>query len=141
MPMTAPALTPEDLNRFLAENFADWVRELGVEVTQVEPTHTVSRMANRPALARVGGFVSGQALMAMADTTMVLATAGHFGEFRPVATTNFASQFLRPGVGEWIVCRADIARAGTSMAFVEAELVSEPSGKHIARAQASFAVV
>jgi len=139
--MTAPALTPEDLNRFLAENFADWVRDLWLEVTETAPDHTISRMPNRAALTRVGGIVSGQALMAMADTTMVLATAAHFGEFRPVATTNFASQFLRPGVGEWILCRADIVRTGKTMAFVEAELVAEPAGKQIARAQASFAVM
>lgn len=139
--MTASALTPDDLNRFLAENFAAWVRDLGLEVTDVTSGHTISRMPNAEALARVGGIVSGQALMAMADTTMVLATAGHFGEFRPVATTNFATQFLRPGLGEWIVCRADIVRAGKTMAFVEAELVSEPKGKQIARAQASFSVV
>lgn len=139
--MTETALSPEDLNRFLAENFADWVRDLGLEVTLTAPDHTVSRMPNRPALARVGGIISGQALMAMADTTMVLATASAFGAFRPVATTNFACQFLRPGVGEWIVCRADIVRAGKAMAFVEAEMLSEPSGKPVARAQACFHVV
>ena len=54
--MTTPALTPADLNRFLAENFADWVRDLGLEVTQTAPDHTVSRMANTPALSRVGGI-------------------------------------------------------------------------------------
>lgn len=136
--MTTLALTPADLNRFLAENFADWVRDLGLEVTQTAPDHTVSRMANTPALSRVGGIISGQALMALADTTMVLATASHFGVFRPVATTNFDCQFLRPGVGEWIVCRADIVRAGKSLAFVEAEMLAEPSGKPVARAQATF---
>ncbi len=138
--MTTPALTPDRLNQFLAENFAPWVRDLGVEITDVTESYTVSRMSNTARLARVGGIVSGQALMAMADTTMVMATAGHFGEFRPVATTNFDCQFLRPGVGDWIVCRADIIRAGKTMAFVEAELVAEPSGHQIARAQATFYV-
>lgn len=139
--MTKPALTPADLNGFLSENFADWVRELGLEATEVTESHTVSRMPNSEKLTRVGGIISGQALMTMADTTMVLATAGFFGAFRPVATTNFTCQFLRPGVGDWIVCRADIVRAGKSMAFVEAEMVAEPSGKPVARAQATFFVV
>ena len=136
--MTDPALSPEDLNRLLEENFAQWVRDLGLEITQCAPDHAISRMANGPALSRVGGIISGQALMAMADTTMVLATASHFGTFRPVATTNFDCQFLRPGLGDWIVCRADIVRAGKSLAFVEAEMLAEPSGKPVARAQATF---
>ena len=136
--MVAPSLTAEALTRIYAENFADWVRDLGLEVTQASPDYIVSRMANTPRLARVGGMVSGQALMAMADTTMVLATAARFGRFRPVATTNFDCQFLRPCVGDWIVCRADIVRSGKSLAFVKAELVSEPSGKSVAQAQATF---
>ncbi|WP_071675339.1 PaaI family thioesterase [Nioella nitratireducens] len=138
--MTTPALTPDSLNSFLAENFAPWVRDLGIEITEVTDSFTVSRMPNTERLARVGGIVSGQALMSMADTTMVMATAGYFGAFHPVATTNFDCQFLRPGVGEWIVCRADIVRAGKSLAFVQAELVAEPSGHQIARAQATFYV-
>ena len=139
--MSTPALSPDELNRFLAENFAEWVRDLALEVTEVTESHTISRMPNSDRLARVGGIISGQALMTMADTTMVLATAGFFGSFRPVATTNFSCQFLRPGMGDWIVCRADIVRAGKSMAFVEAEMVAEPSGKPVARAQATFYVV
>jgi uncharacterized protein (TIGR00369 family) len=138
--MTTPTLSPADLNRFLGENFADWVRDLQLDVTEVSESHTISRMPNSARLTRVGGIISGQALMTMADTTMVLATAGFFGSFRPVATTNFTCQFLRPGVGDWIVCRADIVRAGKSMAFVEAEMVAEPSGKPVARAQATFYV-
>lgn len=139
--MTTVALTPADMNGFLADNFAPWVRDLALEITKVSDSHTVSRMPNSDRLARVGSIISGQALMTMADTTMVLATAGFFGSFRPVATTNFSCQFLRPGVGDWIVCRADIVRAGKSMAFVEAEILSEPSGKQVARAQATFYVV
>lgn len=139
--MSDPALTAEDANRILAENFSDWVRELRMDFTEITEDYTISRMPNSDRLSRVGGIVSGQALMAMADTTMVLATAGFFGEFKPVATTNFDIQFLRPGVGEWLVCRADIVRAGKSLAFVRAEMVSEPSGKEVACAQATFFVV
>lgn len=136
--MTVPALTPTDLTRILAENFAPWVQDLALDVTEVTGGHTISRMPNSDRLARVGGIISGQALMTMADTTMVLATAGAFGAFRPVATTNFTCQFLRPGLGDWIVCRADIVRTGKTAAFVEAEMVAEPAGKPVARAQATF---
>ncbi len=139
--MSTPALTPDDANRFLSENFALWVQDLRMEVTEIAERHTISRMPNSEHLNRGGGIISGQALMAMADTTMVLATAGFFGEFRPLATTNFDCQFLRPGTGDWIVCRAEIVRAGKSLAFVRAEMLSEPAHKEVARAQATFFVV
>ncbi len=139
--MSDAALSPDDANQILTENFSPWVRDLHMDFTEITEGYTISRMPNSDRLSRVGGIVSGQALMAMADTTMVLATAGFFGEFKPVATTNFDMQFLRPGQGEWLVCRADIVRAGKSLAFVRAEIVAEPTGKQVARAQATFYVV
>jgi uncharacterized protein (TIGR00369 family) len=93
-----------------------------------------------PALARVGGIVSGQALSALADTAMVIASAGHFGKFVPVATTNLDIQFLRPGTGDRVVCAAEVVRAGRALVFARATLMAEPAGKPIATATATFYV-
>ena len=129
-----------DANSILEEHFSEWVRDLHIEVSEITSEHCITHIPLTEKLARHGGIVSGQALMAMADTTMVLATAGAFGEFKPVATTNFNCQFLRPGVGDHVQCRAEIIRAGKSLAYVEAYLTSLPSAKPIARAQATFFV-
>ncbi len=131
-------MTPARAHQFLDENFAPWVRALDLTVIEIGRSCTITRMPLSPHLARVGGIVSGQALVAMADTTMALATAGHFGEFRPVATTNLESRFLRPGVGDAVVCRADIVRAGKAMIFTRAEMIALPSDKAIATATATF---
>ncbi|MEZ5714035.1 MAG: PaaI family thioesterase [Paracoccaceae bacterium] len=132
------ALTPTEAQRFLEDNFADWVRALDLTVTAIGPEGATLTMPITPALARVGGILSGQALAAMADTAMVFACAGHLGAFEPVATTNLDTQFLRPGTGDSVRCAAEVVRAGKALIFARATLVAEPSGKACATANATF---
>lgn len=131
-------MTPDDLQTILAENFADWVRALAPEVTEAASDHIVVRMPLGPHLARVGGIVSGQALAALADTSMVLAAIAHAGEFKPFATTDLHTQFLRPGSGRAILCRAEVVRAGRALVFTRADMREEDSGKPVAAATATF---
>ncbi len=133
-------MTPDDLQTCLADHFAPWVQALNLTVTRVSPEATTLRMPLTPDLARMGGIVSGQALMAMADTAMILALAGHRGVFIPAATTNLHTQFLRPGTGPAILCQAQIIRAGRSLAFAQAALSAEDNGKPVARASATLAL-
>lgn len=133
-------MTPDDLQQVLAEMFAPWVQDLGLTVTEATGDHVLTRMALTDRLARVGGIVSGQALAAMADTSMILALAAHRGGFVPAATTNLDVQFLRPGAGPAILCRAAIVRAGRSLAFARAEMSAEDSGKPVATATATLAL-
>ncbi|MBF9032171.1 hotdog fold thioesterase [Rhodobacterales bacterium HKCCE3408] len=129
-------MTPDDLQAALAEYFAPWIHDLGMTVTEVGPDGAVTTMEVTPALSRVGGIVCGQALAAMADTSMVLALAAHRGEFVAAATTNLDTQFLRPGTG-LIACRATIVRAGRSVAFARAEM-SGADGRPVAQATATM---
>lgn len=133
-------MDPEIANGWLEDYFADWVRALGIHVERMACTGAILTIPVTPEIARVGGIVSGQALATLADTAMVIACAGHFREFRPVATTNLDVQFLRPASGESIECTATIVRAGKSMIFARAVLTAEPSGKEVATATATFAV-
>ena len=133
-------MDPEIANGWLETYFADWVRALEPKVETMACTGTVLTMPITPAIARVGGIVSGQALATLADTAMVIACAGHFREFRPVATTNLDLQFLRPATGDKVECTATIVRAGKALIFARAVLCVEPSGKEVATATATFAV-
>ena len=130
----------ETANGWLEAHFADWVRALEPRVERMACTGAVLTIPVTPAIARVGGIVSGQALATLADTAMVIACAGHFRAFRPVATTNLEMQFLRPASGETIECAAMIVRAGRALIFARAVLTAEPSGKEVATATATFVV-
>lgn len=131
-------MTIKDAQILLDANFAEWVRALDLTVTEFTPDAAVLHMPLAPHLARVGGIVSGQALAALADTTMVLAAIAHAGEMRMFATTDLHTQFLRPGVGTAILCRAEVVRAGKALVFTKAEMREESGGKLVATATATF---
>lgn len=131
-------MTPATAQTILEEHFAPWVLALKPEVLSIDAEHALIRMPLGEHLARVGGIVSGQALAALADTTMVLAAVAHVGEFRLFATTDLHTQFLRPGVGSAILCRAHVVRAGRALAFTRAEMTEEDSAKIVATATATF---
>ncbi|WP_137699792.1 PaaI family thioesterase [Marimonas lutisalis] len=132
------SLTTDVAQRFLDENFAPWVKALDLTIARIDARGATLTMPVSDQLMRVGGIVSGQALAAMADTAMVFACAGMLGEFRPVATTNLDTQFLRPGTGDRIRCEAEIVRAGKALIFTRASLIAEPSEKPVATATATF---
>lgn len=136
--MTGDGFTDAAAAAALRANFAPWVLELGLVVVEVGAAHVLTRMALTDRLARVGGIVSGQALMAMADTSMILAGSAARGAFTPFATTDLHTQFLRPGSGGAILCRAEVVRAGKALTFARAEMTAEDGGKAVATATATL---
>ena len=133
-------MTPQDAHDLLEQYFADWVRALDPVVEEVGKDHVLVRMPLAPKLIRVGGIVSGQALAALADTAMVLAALADAGTFRAFATTDLHTQFLRPGIGTAILCRAEVVRAGRALIFARSEMTEEDSARLIATATATFYV-
>jgi uncharacterized protein (TIGR00369 family) len=131
-------MTPQDAQTLLQENFADWVQALDLTVQEFTPDRTLVRMPLTRTIARVGGIVSGQALAALADTSMVLAAIAHAQAFKPFATTDLHTRFLRPGLGTAILCEARVIRAGRALVFADAGMTEESSGKLIATATATF---
>lgn len=131
-------MTPQDLHAILDENFAPWVRALNLDVRTASSEMVLVRMPLDDQLMRVGGIVSGQALAALADTSMVLAAISHADAFVPVATTDLHTQFLRPGSGAAILCEASIVRAGRALSFARADMREENSAKIVATATATF---
>lgn len=136
--MSLFSIDTQSLQKVLNENFADWVKSLNMTVIEASKENVTIRMPLANHLARVGGIVSGQALAALADTTMVLAAVSHSGEFKPFATTDLHTQFLRPGVGTAILCRAHVVRAGRALVFAHADMSEEDSGKIVSTATATF---
>ena len=136
----AAGLTRTDLAAILAEAFAPWVQDLNLSVEDVGSDGITMRLPADARLSRIGGIVSGQAMTAMADTTMVLALAAHFGGFRPVATVDIAMSFMRAIKSRDILCEARVRRAGRSLAFVHAELRAADDTQLAAVANGTFAI-
>jgi uncharacterized protein (TIGR00369 family) len=136
----AAGLTKTDIAAILTDAFAPWVRDLNLSVEEIGNDGVTMRLPADARLSRIGGIVSGQAMTAMADTTMVLALAAHFGGFRPVATVDIAMSFMRAIKFSEVLCEARVRRAGRSLAFVHAELRAADDTEIAAVANGTFAI-
>lgn len=134
--MNAPAL-----QQALAELFAPWVQALHLQVLECGPSQVTLHLPMSEQLTRVGGMLCGQAMMAAADTAMVLALMRHFGQFRPCSTVQLSSTFLKPLSGQDARITARVLRAGKSMAFGEIDLAGARDGQSVFRASTTYALM
>ena len=130
----------KELNEILETQFSPWVLDL--DLTVVETGDQFIRMSMKPSkrLNRVGDIVSGQALMAAADTAMVLAIFSAQGDFVPCATVDMNTSFLKPAtnVEQWIT--AGIVRKGKTIVFARSEIVSSYDKKPVLAATGTYAL-
>ncbi len=136
-----PDTTPETLQPALAEYFAPWVQALNLQVDSVDADSVTLRLPQSDQLSRVGGMLCGQAMMAAADTAMVLALIRHFGEFRPCTTVQLNTSFLKPLSGQDALVQARVIRAGKSLAFGEIDIRGATDGKSACRATTTYALL
>jgi len=128
----------ETVRRWLEENFAPWVRDLAIEVAEARPGRVVLRIPADPRIARVGGIVCGQAMMALADTAMALAVATGRGAFVPTTTVSQTTTFLRPASGPMLVADARVVRAGRTLAYGEISLHAGDPDRPVAHAVSTY---
>ena len=133
--------TVEDAQRMLVELFAPWVQDLRLEVLAVGGGEVTLRLPFDARLARVGGTVCGQAMMAAADTAMVLAVSSQLGGFRPMTTVSLTTSFMRPVQGTELRVVARVLKPGRTLMFGEVELASSTDGRLAAHATTTYALV
>ena len=131
----------QTLQSALAEYFAPWVQALDLEVLSLEGGVVTVRLPHQAQLTRVGGMVCGQAMMAAADTCMVLALVQHLGGFRPCTTVQMNTSFLRPLSAQDGLIEARVLRAGKSLAFGEIDIRGAADGKSVCRASTTYALL
>ncbi|MBC5782525.1 PaaI family thioesterase [Ramlibacter sp. USB13] len=131
----------DTLQGALPEYFAPWVQELGLRVEAFDADSVTLRLPQDARLSRVGGMLCGQAMMAAADTAMVLALVNHFGAFRPCTTVQMNTSFLKPLSGQDGLVRATVLRAGKALAFGEIDIRGAGDGKSVCRATTTYALL
>ena len=131
----------ETLQGALPEYFAPWVQELGLRVEGFEADSVTLRLPRDAKLSRVGDMLCGQAMMAAADTAMVLALVNQFGGFRPCTTVQMNTSFLKPLSGQDALVQARVVRAGKTLAFGEIDIRGAEDGKSACRATTTYALL
>ncbi|MBX9421576.1 MULTISPECIES: PaaI family thioesterase [Streptomyces] len=133
-------LTLAAAEKVLADNFAPWVLDLGLTVESVTDG-AVLRLPWSDRLAREGGGLCGQALMAAADTATVIAVASARGGFVPMTTVQQSISFQRAVVGSDVLVRARLTKAGKRMAFADITMTAEGTDETAAHATAVYALL
>ncbi|HYM32167.1 MAG TPA: PaaI family thioesterase [Candidatus Cybelea sp.] len=132
--------TIEAARETMAARFAPWVRDLGLEFEHVAADKVTARLRHSPHLARHGGVISGQAIMAAADTLMVFAVAAQLGGFVDVATVNQSIGFFRGAPGD-LICEVRVLKLGRTLAFGEAIFTAaDRPGDPVAQAAMTYAL-
>lgn len=137
---TAPGLVAQ-AQGWLDDLFAPWVRALKLRPERVSPGEAVLRLPFDPQLCRVGGTVCGQALMAAADTAMVIAIAAQLGEFRPMTTVTLTTSFMRAISDDDVIVTARVVKPGRTLTFGEITLASARDGKAAAQVTTTYAML
>jgi len=122
-------------------NFEPWLWDLNLRIEQVSVDSIRVRLPFSDRIARPGGVVIGQAMMAMADTVMVLAICEKLGRFATLATISLTTNFLRAAVQQDVIAVARAVKVGRSTAFGEVEMSVDGRDEPIAQALSTFAVL
>jgi len=122
-------------------NFGPWIWDLDLRIEQVSSEALRVRLPFSDRIARPGGVVIGQAMMALADTVMVLAICEKLGRFATLATISLTTNFLRAAVRQDVIAVARAVKVGRSTAFGEVEMSVDGRDEPIAQALSTFAVL
>ncbi|MGW4869914.1 PaaI family thioesterase [Streptomyces chartreusis] len=134
-------MTSAEADKILSANFAPWVLQLGLTVEGVADDRVILRMPWSDALAREGGALSGQALMAAADTATVIAVSAARGAYGPMTTVQQSTSFQRAVTGSDVLIEAVVTKLGRRMAFADIAMTDESSGEIAARASTVYALL
>jgi uncharacterized protein (TIGR00369 family) len=140
----------EEAKRVLGEVFAPWVNDLNLSIEGFDFTPpggaadwqpgAILRMPFSERLCRNGGMVCGQALMAFADTAMVIANLAANRGYRAMTTVDQTTHFMRAATGD-VLADARVVRLGRTMGFGRVTLTTAADNKPVAMVSSAFAML
>ncbi|MET9635422.1 PaaI family thioesterase [Streptomyces virginiae] len=133
--------SPADADKILADNFAPWVLALGLTVQETGDRHAVLRLPWSEALARDGGGLCGQAMMAAADTATVIAISAARGGYGPMTTVQQSTSFQRPVVDADVLVHVRVTKLGKRMAFADITLTPDGADEPAVTASTVYALL
>lgn len=131
-------------------------KALAMKIVSLDPAAPVIRIDMRPDLVGnfMRGILHGGVISAVLDVSCGLGAMlsviekhiaqgepleAQIGRFSRIGTIDLRVDFLRPGVGEWFVAKAEIMRSGNRVAVVRSELRND-SDELIAAAVAAYTI-
>ena len=133
-----PVMTPDDLHRFLEEEFPQ--APPGISVESVDDTTIRVRQKTLDAHLRPGGTISGPTLMAMVDCGFYLLLLSRLGPVALAVTTNLNINFMRkPEPGD-LLGEGRLLKLGKTLAVGDFTIWSEGLEDPVAHATVTYAI-
>jgi acyl-coenzyme A thioesterase PaaI-like protein len=141
----------ETAGLLMTQMLSRWTQDLGLLVERIETMRppgatrswqpgAVVRLPYSSHISREDGTVCEQAIMAAAQTAMVLAGLAACNGARSVAPIEQSSHFVRPASFD-ILADARVLRAAKTLAFVRATLVSVVDRRPIGMVSGGFELI
>jgi uncharacterized protein (TIGR00369 family) len=102
---------------------------LGATLTNVAPGVVQIAIRPDPAISQQHGFVHAGAVSAIADTAAGYAALSLMPPNRGVLTTEFKINFVAPAVGDRILARGKVLKAGRTLTLAQTEVFAESGGQ------------
>ncbi|MFG2006518.1 PaaI family thioesterase [Spirillospora sp. NPDC048911] len=134
-------MQPADGDKILKDNFAPWVLDLGLSVEALGERQATLRLPWSERLAREGGALSGQAMMAAADTATVIAVSVARDGFVPMTTVQQSTTFQRPILAKDLLVTARLTKLGRTLAFADITMTGDGDAEIAAQATTVYAIM
>ena len=105
------------------------MRTLGASLVKVAPGLVEIAFSPSAAVTQQHGFVHAGAVSSIADTAAGYAALSLMPPGRGVLTTEFKINLLSPAIGERILARGKVLKAGRTLTIAQAEVFATKDGK------------
>ena len=133
---------PEALQTIFDRIAAGYVKQLGMRIESASGESVTLALPVSAELVHGGGVLCGQAILAAADTAMLLAMIARLGEFRPMTTVQLQTSFLRPVPKDAVEVAvvAKVLRLGKTLSYGDVEFRTA-DGQLAAHATSTYALI
>ena len=120
-----------------------FLRLVGGSVEEVGAGFLVMSLPFRPEVTQQNGLFHGGAIAFLVDSATTAAAATVVAPGYGVLTAEYKLNIVAPGIGERLLCRADVVKRGRMLTVVEAKVHAEAGGsrKLVAVALATIAIL
>ena len=133
-----PVMMPDDLHRFLKEEFPQ--APPGISVESVDDTTIRVRQVTEDRHLRPGGTISGPTLMAMVDCGFYLLLLARLGPVAMAVTTNLNINFMRKPEPGHLLGEGRLLKLGRSLAVGDFTIWNEGEKDPVAHATVTYSI-
>lgn len=105
------------------------LKTLGAQLTRISPGAVEVKMPLSPAVSQQAGIAHGGALATIADCAAGLAALSLMPPGVDTATIELKINYLSPAVGDRMVARGHVVKAGRRTTVTQAEVFAETAGQ------------